>query len=1796
LTLLLCLAIAVMSAMSPASGDKREPKEVDAGSRAEHRAETLKAERRRRDPLEREQRRQSRSAFAQKSNGEALDVAKDKHPATMRMKPWKAPTMREGERIDGFRGDYVAEVAKEGSDARALVESTLPLRAQDRAGNDRLLDYTLLDSGPAYVPDNPLVDVALPKQLSDGVRVGSLVVHPEGARAADAAVVDDKAFWGNVEQDTDFIAVPTPVGVETFHQLRSAESPETLRLRFDLPEGARLRESKENGPEGLGGSITFFEVVRGDERLARILPPSAWDADGERVEMTARAAGASLVLEVPHRDADVRYPLMVDPYIDHFDWNQNWPYKTYTDNKGWRWEHNSQDGRISYYFVNSGATYNNWGWGHYMYTYGNTDAYNSYELGRWVFKARGDAHIPRAEFGYVKYDPSHSYLEEGICEDGCGYFHWNWQTNTKDWGSLHYNTKTHCVNAQTCDWGAGTPRNQAVFQLVLPDKVWRGPAAVAMLGTAHIWQWDKNPPFFYSGIGHAGLPGGWTRSAAPRADLYVQDNGLGVKLMEVSHPSRHGGTHTIPAIMCPDNVERNRHNGCPQHSSSGLTYRTDDMPEGTQTVAARGIDFSNNRTGDATWQVRVDRTNPRILSLANGRIKAGAYVPAGTHELRVDAEDIGAGGAQNSGVRRMEYQIDGGAWTGADKPCGHGACTHSFSVNTSGLPDGRRTVNVRMWDRAENYADGSFTFTVDKTPPKLEAVDGDLYVQAVNSGRYDVHAYATDAGGSGVASAEVFVRDPASVETRKHEATQSLEGGSIDTTYTFDASAGAGTAEGRHSVRVRATDRAGNVGTDTTFDVIVDREQPTLTASGPLADAHQKTVDPGTYALDISTTDGSASTASNRAAVRSGMGQIDVFVDGELAYTDQQECADGSCAMARQFVFDTSEYDGGRHDVEIVATDVAGNERTSSLTVTTPCCLGPVTAWANAVGTGDVAFGDVDGDGLADLVEHNAVTGDVLVHRSDGQRFGAPSKWGSTGLGSVVTDLAVGDVTGDDRADVVVASPSTGSAGAQLLVLKSTGSAFAAPAKWADWPLGTDVEVRDLNGDGRNEVVGRNETTDTLTGVYSRGESFTPHTGLGTVPDGAQIHFADVDGDYATDLVRRDSNGGVHVSRFDDGSFADAGTWATTAANTDIAVADVDGDDSADLLIRSRDDGKLRSAPSTGEGFGAPVDIGQWDSARDLRAADPTGDGRADAVGVTTLPGLRSVYVGPTSIAASDAPDAFEDAPDDPNLDDRDVFTAQQTSYQGPTATTAQNPTPTPAAGPAPRMQMRLASQADLQIVERRALPGVSAADAFGARKADGDRLVVEALNRLKQAGVNVLRINVWWGHVQLDQRDAQGNPQFDWNKYDDAVRLARANDFLVHLTLTGNGYQNGFECAAAPFNEERFLGCGDHQITGMVTPTPAGIAEKAQDYGKFVRAAVKHFSKDLPSDRRVNVFSLWNEPNYAGERRDANGDGVPDPGGNRFLTFAKSDTETREQSPLQRDVSGLYRELYVAGYDQAKAENPSAMILFGELSSGISHTFLNDQGGPRNYDPFEWLERAVGPGVRTDGLAYHPYQHLKAPWQTSRAYWGPKRLGSLNRLVTRLADQGRFYAELPNNVRRTPQLFLTEFGYLNVLRPNIPSVVNRWHPEHVRSQRIYGGRGAGEFGALEYARRARARWMLFYQAIEAPPLRSRGFATEQDYGMLGDGVENPPSNTSEPGLGSPWLRPHGMRAYGKHPRYQRRRSIDNPQNRNTFCHIWKWALRERREYGSRVIRPTSSRNFECRRAGGMARHAPKRG
>jgi hypothetical protein len=204
--------------------------------------------------------------------------------------------------------------------------------------------------------------------------------------------------------------------------------------------------------------------------------------------------------------------------------------------------------------------------------------------------------------------------------------------------------------------------------------------------------------------------------------------------------------------------------------------------------------------------------------------------------------------------------------------------------------------------------------------------------------------------------------------------------------------------------------------------------------------------------------------------------------------------------------------------------------------LSTGAAFAPATSWMDQLCTdGQVClFGDVDGDGRADAVVflHGAST-EVWVALSTGHSFGTPSKWSNLFCQSEET-CALGDVDGDGMADVVAFSRI---GGAWVWTALSTGSSFgqANSAEKGFCPSGQTCAVGDVDGDGRLDAVAFTlGTTDSVDLALSSRTDFDPYD-ISAEPfcrPGETCEVADVDGDGRADLIAiaPGSSGNVSVA------------------------------------------------------------------------------------------------------------------------------------------------------------------------------------------------------------------------------------------------------------------------------------------------------------------------------------------------------------------------------------------------------------------------------------------------------------------------------------------------------------------------------------------------------------------------------------------------------------------------------------------------------------------------------------------
>ncbi|HZC24909.1 MAG TPA: VCBS repeat-containing protein [Candidatus Binatia bacterium] len=303
-----------------------------------------------------------------------------------------------------------------------------------------------------------------------------------------------------------------------------------------------------------------------------------------------------------------------------------------------------------------------------------------------------------------------------------------------------------------------------------------------------------------------------------------------------------------------------------------------------------------------------------------------------------------------------------------------------------------------------------------------------------------------------------------------------------------------------------------------------------------------------------------------------------------------------------------------------------------------------------------MAVADVNRDGTPDLVvsnmcaDNSCTGGSVGVLLGNGDGTFQPAMTYSSG-GSYAWSVAVGDLNGDDKLDLVVANFYSDTVG----VLFGNGNGTFQPAVMYRTAVSggsnpDSVAVADVNGDGKPDLVVINSVmanflSKTVTVLLGNGDgTFQPAIAYGSGGDiPLSVAIADVNGDGKPDVSVanfwtsfQNTHGAVGVLMANgDGTFQSPVVYlsgGTSGPNSggSIAVADVNADDKADLLVANEGNATVGVLLGNGDGTFQPVvTYGSGGSgANSLATGDVNGDGKPDVVVATSLSATVGVLLG----------------------------------------------------------------------------------------------------------------------------------------------------------------------------------------------------------------------------------------------------------------------------------------------------------------------------------------------------------------------------------------------------------------------------------------------------------------------------------------------------------------------------------------------------------------------------------------
>lgn len=632
-----------------------------------------------------------------------------------------------GRQVERFVDDYTVVLAQTSEQPAVLLESPWPVRAVDEGGAKEPVDLSVVeaDGTAGFEPENAAAEVSLPADLSAGLDVGPVRLTPSGSAVGE--VSGDWVVYPNSELDTDVVLTPLATGAEVFWQLRSPRAAEELSIDLDLPDGAIASETPS------GSAV----VTKNGKRMTQVSAPMAVDAQGQNVPVKMDVVGARLVLSLSHRDADVAYPILVDPVIEDY-----W-YHPYAGS----WADQDPDtlDRLGDWLVGyNGVPYGDYIQRFHCYTPVSCDSYwnngadpdiedglhiyvqpnKAYAAGsyaQWVYRAPGTT-SQIADVGlYAYYHPRASSIYPmmftGIYSNA----------GTGSWVSLANRTPQEFAGTITHTGGATQPgRQYVVFGMNAASAATLGQWRDGYIGAATIALTDPEAPtvavptvYREEPSATPGQPATWVHRPtrwvnggdAVALRTTASDPGLGLSMTSLTAT----GINFVDDFQCIGNYEA----PCPAtmaaDESSQLYLDVSKLVEGNNTVNFNVWDALDKHAASSV-SVRVDKTRPVVPDptgslWTNRETTAGSGTPLltpGTHAINASASDpvmTSAPTVAGSGIQKLEIKVDGytEATQTVSESCSSCVPTLSWNYDTAEF-GGRHRIDVVATDKAGNQS------------------------------------------------------------------------------------------------------------------------------------------------------------------------------------------------------------------------------------------------------------------------------------------------------------------------------------------------------------------------------------------------------------------------------------------------------------------------------------------------------------------------------------------------------------------------------------------------------------------------------------------------------------------------------------------------------------------------------------------------------------------------------------------------------------------------------------------------------------------------------------------------------------------------------------------------------------------------------------------------------------------------------------------------------------------------------------------------------------------------------------
>ncbi|MHB8242103.1 MAG: DUF6531 domain-containing protein [Solirubrobacteraceae bacterium] len=519
-------------------------------------------------------------------------------------------------------------------------------------------------------------------------------------------------LFANTQTDTDTLLKPSSFGLDASTVLRSVESPEALYYRVGMPRGASLVASAG----GFGA-----EVVQEGVALARIKPPTAWDAAGTAVPVTMSVSGSTLAISVKHREASYLYPVLVDPELSGYwqGWSNvvpgNWEFHEWV---GYTYEIAGAELRMKH---EPGSFQENdyaiWA----EKTKGYTKIFDVYvkdELYPWV--------APRWLVSFIELYKPGGGTENKVQLSGSPYLSEATVCGTSGCSSAEQDAEGNAFSFTLTTKEAGSASEQFYAHAgQVSTGIAQAQGKHSTVGYNTSSSQIENEPNVL-----AGSSGAWIGPHSGRLEYSSSDGGLGVSESWVEAAGSGGwqkvqstnflASGSCAGIQCnASEREVASYNSLTGNGSKPLTE-----PEAKIRVAAKSYMpySSSTEHGEGEATLKVDAKPPHGIVVGGLPVKGEGgkelTLGEGPGHLVVEASD-GEGTTPSSGMKDIRLGIDGSEIGQGGGTCPSGPCTAAaqWSLKGAELGVGQHTLTVVAEDNAGNVETASYLLNVYAASP-----------------------------------------------------------------------------------------------------------------------------------------------------------------------------------------------------------------------------------------------------------------------------------------------------------------------------------------------------------------------------------------------------------------------------------------------------------------------------------------------------------------------------------------------------------------------------------------------------------------------------------------------------------------------------------------------------------------------------------------------------------------------------------------------------------------------------------------------------------------------------------------------------------------------------------------------------------------------------------------------------------------------------------------------------------------------------------------------------------------------